>query len=171
MSALTEYIDAWIANDADRVAAAVAEDCIITECYGPVYRGRDCALRWAQAWSPRAGSRSLRVAGNLALRPRTTHSRMYRAATASGQVVGKEKPASELVRCRCSACGAKGIRTPGLFHAMEARYQLRHSPELWSHKRFPCRLAATRRTLAHLRPPWKIGVDKELRWVGRRTTD
>src|SRR5699024_2741668 len=27
------------------------------------------------------------------------------------------------------ACGgAKGIRTPDLFHAMEARYQLRHSP-------------------------------------------
>ena len=25
-------------------------------------------------------------------------------------------------------CGAKGIRTPDLFHAMEARYQLRHSP-------------------------------------------
>ena len=25
--------------------------------------------------------------------------------------------------------GAKGIRTPDLFHAMEARYQLRHSPE------------------------------------------
>src|SRR5690625_5926701 len=24
--------------------------------------------------------------------------------------------------------GAKGIRTPDLFHAMEARYQLRHSP-------------------------------------------
>ena len=27
------------------------------------------------------------------------------------------------------SCGAKGIRTPDLFHAMEARYQLRHSPE------------------------------------------
>src|SRR5690606_31210031 len=26
--------------------------------------------------------------------------------------------------------GAKGIRTPDLFHAMEARYQLRHSPAL-----------------------------------------
>ena len=26
-------------------------------------------------------------------------------------------------------CGARGIRTPDLFHAMEARYQLRHSPE------------------------------------------
>ena len=25
--------------------------------------------------------------------------------------------------------GARGIRTPDLFHAMEARYQLRHSPE------------------------------------------
>ncbi len=24
--------------------------------------------------------------------------------------------------------GAEGIRTPGLLHAMEARYQLRHSP-------------------------------------------
>lgn len=30
---------------------------------------------------------------------------------------------------RMSACGgARGIRTPDLFHAMEARYQLRHSP-------------------------------------------
>ena len=26
------------------------------------------------------------------------------------------------------SCGAMGIRTPDLFHAMEARYQLRHSP-------------------------------------------
>ena len=25
-------------------------------------------------------------------------------------------------------CGARGIRTPDLFHALEARYQLRHSP-------------------------------------------
>ena len=30
-------------------------------------------------------------------------------------------------RC-CFASGAMGIRTPDLFHAMEARYQLRHSP-------------------------------------------
>lgn len=50
MSALTEYIEAWVANDADRIAAAVAEDCVITECYGPVYRGRAVVLRWAQAW-------------------------------------------------------------------------------------------------------------------------
>jgi hypothetical protein len=25
-------------------------------------------------------------------------------------------------------CGAKGIRTPDLLHAMQTRYQLRHSP-------------------------------------------
>ena len=30
------------------------------------------------------------------------------------------------------SCGAMGIRTPDLFHAMEARYQLRHSPALSS---------------------------------------
>ena len=30
------------------------------------------------------------------------------------------------------SCGAMGIRTPDLFHAMEARYQLRHSPETHS---------------------------------------
>ncbi|WP_147472728.1 ester cyclase [Streptomyces triticirhizae] len=32
MSALTEYIDAWEAGDPARVADAVAEDCVITEC-------------------------------------------------------------------------------------------------------------------------------------------
>ena len=30
----------------------------------------------------------------------------------------------------CWCGGARGIRTPDLFHAMEARYQLRHSPEM-----------------------------------------
>jgi len=50
MSALTEYIDAWVAGDAERIAATVAEDCVITECYGPVYRGRDWVRRWAQEW-------------------------------------------------------------------------------------------------------------------------
>ncbi len=29
-------------------------------------------------------------------------------------------------------CGARGSRTPDLFHAMEARYQLRHSPDSYS---------------------------------------
>ena len=35
---------------------------------------------------------------------------------------------TEFSTSRCG--GAKGIRTPDLFHAMEARYQLRHSPKV-----------------------------------------
>lgn len=55
MSALTEYIEAWAAGDADRIAAAVTEDCVVTECYGPVYRGREVVLRWARAWFAAGG--------------------------------------------------------------------------------------------------------------------
>ncbi len=38
-----------------------------------------------------------------------------------------ETPANDVPRLHKR--GARGIRTPDLFHAMEARYQLRHSPE------------------------------------------
>ncbi|MFC7622132.1 nuclear transport factor 2 family protein [Microlunatus sp. GCM10028923] len=50
MSALDAYVDAWIAADVDGIAAVAAEDCVITECYGPVYRGRDWVRRWAETW-------------------------------------------------------------------------------------------------------------------------
>lgn len=55
VTALTEYIEAWIANDAARIADAVTEDCVVTECYGPVYRGRPCVRRWADAWFAAGG--------------------------------------------------------------------------------------------------------------------
>ena len=55
MSVLIDYIDAWVANDAESIAATVAENCVITECYGPVYRGRDWVLRWAQDWFTAGG--------------------------------------------------------------------------------------------------------------------
>ncbi|RGE22481.1 nuclear transport factor 2 family protein [Leucobacter sp. wl10] len=55
MSVLTDYIDAWVANDADRIAATVTENCVITECYGPVYRGRSWVRRWAQDWFAAGG--------------------------------------------------------------------------------------------------------------------
>lgn len=38
---LTRYIGAWAANDVEKIADSVAESCIITECYGPVYHGRE----------------------------------------------------------------------------------------------------------------------------------
>lgn len=47
---LTEYIDAWLAGDPERIAALVAEDGVVTESDGPVYVGRDWVRRWAEAW-------------------------------------------------------------------------------------------------------------------------
>ena len=55
MTALLTYIEAWVANDAERIAGSVAEDCTITECYGPVYRGRARVQQWAQAWFTAGG--------------------------------------------------------------------------------------------------------------------
>ena len=42
--------------------------------------------------------------------------------------VHRNKTAPSVDGAYLNSGGAKGIRTPGLFHAMEARYQLRHSP-------------------------------------------
>ncbi|WP_022899848.1 nuclear transport factor 2 family protein [Humibacter albus] len=50
MTPLLKYIDAWIANDPDRIAAAVHVQCTITECYGPVYLGRERVREWASTW-------------------------------------------------------------------------------------------------------------------------
>ena len=50
MTVLTDYIDAWVAGDAERIAGTVTEDCVITECYGPVYHGREWVRRWATDW-------------------------------------------------------------------------------------------------------------------------
>lgn len=50
MTVLVDYIDAWVTGDVERITATVAEDCVITECYGPVYRGWDWVRRWAEGW-------------------------------------------------------------------------------------------------------------------------
>lgn len=55
MTALLEYIDAWASNDVDRITASVATDCVITECYGPIYRGRDRVRQWATTWFQAGG--------------------------------------------------------------------------------------------------------------------
>ena len=49
------YIEAWVANDVDKIAESVAESCIITECHGPVYRGRARVREWAAAWIQAGG--------------------------------------------------------------------------------------------------------------------
>lgn len=55
MSALLEYIDAWVAHDVDRIAAAVTEDCVVAESYGAVHRGRGRVRAWAKAWFDEGG--------------------------------------------------------------------------------------------------------------------
>lgn len=55
MTPLQRYIEAWTANDPDAIASAVADECVITECYGPVYRGRDRVHQWARAWLDAGG--------------------------------------------------------------------------------------------------------------------
>lgn len=55
MSGLTRYIEAWVANDADKIVESVAESCVIAECYGPVYRGRARVREWATAWFAAGG--------------------------------------------------------------------------------------------------------------------
>lgn len=48
MTALITYIDAWVANDAERITNAVNSDCVIIECYGPRYMGRERVKQWAE---------------------------------------------------------------------------------------------------------------------------
>ena len=55
MSILPAYMRAWAAAEPEDIAALVTEDCVITECYGPVYRGRDRVRQWAQQWFAAGG--------------------------------------------------------------------------------------------------------------------
>jgi ketosteroid isomerase-like protein len=50
MSALSDYIDAWSSNDTERIVATVTPDAVVTESYGPVYRGQERIREWAETW-------------------------------------------------------------------------------------------------------------------------
>lgn len=56
MNALLDYIDAWRRHDVDGVLDTLAADCMVIECYGPVYRGRDRVEQWMRAWFGAGGS-------------------------------------------------------------------------------------------------------------------
>ncbi|WP_150460124.1 nuclear transport factor 2 family protein [Nesterenkonia ebinurensis] len=47
---LPKYMDAWIAGSPERIADLLTEDGVVIECYGPVYRGRERVLQWAETW-------------------------------------------------------------------------------------------------------------------------
>jgi ketosteroid isomerase-like protein len=56
MNALLDYIDAWRRHDVDGVLGTLAADCVIIECYGPVYRGRERVGQWMSSWFGAGGS-------------------------------------------------------------------------------------------------------------------
>lgn len=55
MSALSKYIDAWVRADAVGVAATLTDDCVVVECYGPVYHGRSRVEEWCRTWFDAGG--------------------------------------------------------------------------------------------------------------------
>ncbi|WP_405717514.1 nuclear transport factor 2 family protein [Streptomyces sp. NBC_01537] len=56
MNQLHAYIDAWRRHDIGGVLATLTDDCVITECYGPVYRSRQRVEQWMRAWFGAGGS-------------------------------------------------------------------------------------------------------------------
>ncbi|WP_327138573.1 nuclear transport factor 2 family protein (plasmid) [Streptomyces sp. NBC_01340] len=56
MNQLHAYIDAWQRHDAAGVLATLTDDCVIIECYGPVYRGHRRVEQWMRAWFGAGGS-------------------------------------------------------------------------------------------------------------------
>ncbi|RKN42932.1 nuclear transport factor 2 family protein [Streptomyces hoynatensis] len=56
MSPLHDYIDGWRRHDVAAVLATLAEDCVVVESYGPVYRGRERVAQWMRAWFGAGGT-------------------------------------------------------------------------------------------------------------------
>ncbi|WP_329309683.1 nuclear transport factor 2 family protein [Streptomyces sp. NBC_01262] len=56
MNQLHAYIDAWRRHDVAGVLATLTDDCVITECYGPVYHGQRRVEQWMRAWFDAGGS-------------------------------------------------------------------------------------------------------------------
>jgi ketosteroid isomerase-like protein len=47
---IKQYVEGWKAAQIDDVLNTLAEDCVVTESYGPIYRGRDKVRVWIEKW-------------------------------------------------------------------------------------------------------------------------
>ena len=56
MNQLHNYIDGWRRHDVAAVLATLTDNCVVTESYGPVYRGRQWVEQWMHAWFAAGGS-------------------------------------------------------------------------------------------------------------------
>ncbi|MGP3970826.1 nuclear transport factor 2 family protein [Streptomyces sp. 6N223] len=53
---LRAYIEAWTRHDIPGVLDTLADDCVVIESYGPVYRGHERVGQWMRAWFAAGGS-------------------------------------------------------------------------------------------------------------------
>lgn len=47
---LERYIAGWRTHDTNAILATLTHDCVVTESFGPVYRGHAWVRRWIAAW-------------------------------------------------------------------------------------------------------------------------
>jgi ketosteroid isomerase-like protein len=53
---LERYIDGWRRHDIPAVLDTVADECVVIESYGPVYRGKSRVEQWMNAWFGAGGT-------------------------------------------------------------------------------------------------------------------
>jgi hypothetical protein len=49
-SLIEQYVEGWKRAQIDTVLDTLAEDCVVTESYGPIYRGREKVRLWLEKW-------------------------------------------------------------------------------------------------------------------------
>lgn len=47
---LERYIDGWRRHDTEAIIETLTPDCVVTESFGPIYRGHAWVKRWISAW-------------------------------------------------------------------------------------------------------------------------
>jgi hypothetical protein len=52
---LTKYVEGWKTGRINTVLETLTERCVITECYGPVYKGRETVRQWMRTWFSQGG--------------------------------------------------------------------------------------------------------------------
>ena len=48
---VSRYFNSWLRKDSSVIEECFSKDIVYTECYGPVYKGRDQCLRWFRDWN------------------------------------------------------------------------------------------------------------------------
>ena len=52
---MVQYVESWKSQNVVGVLDTLTEDCVITECYGPVYRGKSTIQQWMRTWFAEGG--------------------------------------------------------------------------------------------------------------------